>query len=348
MRRGILLRQSPQCFLVVVSLFMVESIAPLSGQTTAPLQTSPVPNSPRVASDYLIGPRDVLAISVADMPEIREKENFRVTDAGYILLPTLHDPLKAEGLTASELSERIAQSLRDADILRDPIVNVYVEEFHSRTVTVLGAVAKPSVYPLEKPTTLLEALSKAGGLTPTSGRALTIMRKGPLNESNVTNNGPGQAGEVSQTIDLAKLMQGKDPSLNIEVRDGDVISVSTAPIIYVVGAVGKPGGFALQDPSSGLTVLQALAEAQGYSSVAKPKESLIIRRSASGQDREKIPINLKAIMEGKLPDQWLEANDILFVPESAAKRNLHAWGNALGNGLITGVAIYGLGPKISK
>jgi len=174
------------------------------------------------------------------------------------------------------------------------------------------------------------------------------MRKAPPVESNVTNNGPGQASESTQTIDLAKLMQGKDPSLNIDVRDGDVISVSTAPIVYVVGAVGKPGGFALQDPSSGLTVLQALAEAQGYNSVAKPKESLIIRRSASGDDREKIPIDLKAIMEGKLPDQWLEGNDILFVPESATKRNLRAWGNAFGNALITGVAIYGIAPLISK
>jgi len=171
MRRNILPRNSLQWVGVTSFLLIFSLSAPLLGQTTAPSHAAPAPNTPGAPIDYLIGPRDVLAISVADMPEIREKENFRVTDTGYVVLPMLHDPLKAEGLTASELSDRIARALRDADILREPIVNVYVEEFHSRTVTVLGAVARPSVYPLQKPTTLLEALSMAGGLTPTSGRA---------------------------------------------------------------------------------------------------------------------------------------------------------------------------------
>jgi len=351
MRRHIIERHFLRLAGAAVFFLIVVFAPPLSGQATPALNPAPASNSRSSPSDYLIGPRDVLAISVADLPEIKtgkDDAKFRVAETGYIFLPMLSNPIKADGLTTSELSERIARALRDADILRDPIVSVYVEEFHSRTVTVLGAVDKPSVYPLAKPTTLLEALSMAGGLTLTAGSALTIIRKNPVPESEATKMDPGQLGESSRTIDLAKLMLGKDPSLNIRVRDGDTLSVSTAPIVYVVGAVNKPGGFTLQDPNSGLTVLQALAEAQGYNSIAKPKESLIIRRSASGQERQKISINLKGIMEGKVPDQWLEANDILFVPESGTKKNLRAWGNAIGHGLISGVTIYGLGPRIAK
>lgn len=346
MRRQIIERHFLRLVGATVFFLIVVFAPPLSGQATPALNPAPAPNSRSSPSDYLIGPRDVLTISVADLPEIKDK--VRVTETGYIVLPTLSNAVKAEGLTASELSERIARALRAADVLRDPIVSVYVEEFHSRTVTLLGSVMKPSIYPLAKPTTLLEALSMAGGLTPTAGSALTVIRKNPAPGSEETKMDSGQLGGSSQAIDLGRLMLGKDPSLNMEVRDGDTISVSTAPIVYVVGAVNKPGGYALQDPNSGLTVLQALAEAQGYNSIAKPKESLIIRRSASGQDRQKISINLKGIMEGSLPDQWLEANDILFVPESGAKKNLRAWGNAIGNGLITGVTIYGLGPLIAK
>lgn len=352
MRRRIMERHFLRLAGAAVFFLTVVFAPPLSGQATPALNPAPAPNSRSSPSDYLVGPRDVLTISVADLPEInagkKDDGKFRVTETGYIVLPTLSNPIKAEGLTASEVSERIARALRDADILRDPIVSVYVEEFHSRTVTVLGSVVKPSVYSLAKPTTLLEALSMASGLTPTAGNVVTIIRKNPAPESEATKMDSGQLGGSSRAIDLAKLMLGKDPSLNIEVRDGDTISVSTAPIVYVVGAVNKPGGFALQDPNSGLTILQALAEAQGYNSIAKPKESLIIRRSASGQDRQKISINLQGIMEGKVPDQWLEANDILFVPESGTKKNLRSWGSAIGNGLITGVAIYGLGPMIAK
>ena len=276
----------------------------------------------RVA-DYAIGPGDVLRISVSDAPELSGK--FRVTDSGFLALPTLLTPVKAEGLTALELTNAIVKALQAAELIREPVVNVFVEEYHSRTVTVLGAVAKPSVYPLQKPTTVLELLSMAGGLAATAGPTLTIARQEQSASMEGTTGGtPAEPPEKSTlSIDLNKLMTGKDPSLNLEVRPGDVVSVSTAPVIYVVGAVNKPGAFVLQDQRASMTALKAMGLVGGLTGVAAGSRSVIIRKSADGQKQE-LHIDLAKLMHGKLEDQALLGDDILFVPDSRMKKGMAA------------------------
>jgi len=116
--------------------------------------------------EYKIGSGDVLAVSVADAPEFGGK--FRVPDTGLIEIPGVSGQLRAEGQSPSELAHTIREALIAAKQLRDPRVSVYVDEFHGRTVTVLGAVAKPSVYPIAKRTNVREALSLAGGTLPNS------------------------------------------------------------------------------------------------------------------------------------------------------------------------------------
>ncbi len=303
------------------------------------------PSNPRV--DYTIGPGDILIVSIAESPELSGK--YRITQTGYLVLPMVPRPIRAEGLSPRQISQAIAESLKTADLVREPTVNVFVEEYHSRTLTVLGAVAKPSVYPLEKPTTVLEALSVAGGLIPTSGNELTLIRN---DVDHLTENSqPGDSAKASDSrvkIDLAKLLKGEDPSLNILVRPGDVISVAAAPVVYIVGAVIKPGGYVLQDPASGITILQALAMAEGLNSIAAPNRTLIIRRASNGEPKEKIQLDLKRMLEGRLPDRTLEANDIVFVPESRTKKNVMAFTREGVSGLVTGVSIYGLGPRIAR
>jgi len=328
----------PVCTWILLALFSL--VLPVFGQSDRPAPAGPATAPQKDAADYVIGPEDVLTIAVADSPELSGK--FRVSEAGDLALPDLPAPVKAEGCTEQQLSRVIADALQAAELLRDPMVHVFVEEYHSRTVTVLGAVTKPSVYPLQKPTTLLEVLSLAGGLLPTAGNTAVLVRK----------NQPSRAGGASDpdrplpdndstsTIDLAKLMLGKDPSLNVEVRAGDVVSVATAPLIYVVGAVMKPGGFVLQDPHSGITVLEALARAEGLKRTASAGSSLIVRRSGSGSNRQEIPIDVSRLMAGKLGDEPLEPNDILFIPESGTKRILSKVGDAALQAL-TGLAIYG-------
>jgi len=284
-------------------------------------------NAETRVADYVIGPGDVLAVSVLDAGELSGR--FRVTESGFLTLPSLPTQLKAEGLTALELSKAIGKALQAAELVREPIVNVYVEEYHSRTVTVLGAVNKPSVYPLQKPTTVLELLSMAGGLMPTAGPTLTLTRQDqPAGTQGATaDNAAGSAGKSTVSIDMNKLMTGKDPSLNLEVRPGDVVSVSTAPVIYVVGAVNKPGAFVLQDQQANMTALKAMGLVGGLTGIAAGNRSVIFRKSADGQNQQ-LPIDLTKLMHGKAQDQPLLGEDILFVPDSRTKKSMRVMADA--------------------
>src|SRR5205085_3890675 len=122
------------------------------------------------------GTGDVLTIVVSYAPEIGGK--VRVSEDGLVVAPGLPTPVKASGLTPTGLGQRIAEELKQAQIIREPIVSVFVEEYHSRTISVLGAVTKPSIYPLDHPIPILEAISLANGLLPTAGGSLTLIRKG--------------------------------------------------------------------------------------------------------------------------------------------------------------------------
>jgi polysaccharide export outer membrane protein len=298
------------------------------------------PSEKAVSGDYVLGPGDVLTIMIADSPELSGK--YRVGNDGRLSIPQVPTPIEAKGLTSAQLSKKIGDALKAAELLKDPVVNVFVEEYHSRYVTVVGAVAKPAVYPLDRPTTLLETLSLAGGLTPQAGNQLTLTHSSRSSENPATS-----AGQSSRTIDLAKLMQGKDPSLNIEVRPGDVIHVSQAPIVYVVGAVSKPGGFVVQNPESGMTVLQALAMAEGLQPAAARNRTVLIHRSAEGKERQEVPIDLGKLMAGKTRDQYLQPNDILFVPESGTKKTLQAMGRTAEQAVV-GIATYGAGLRLGR
>ena len=316
-------------------------------------QTSERPSAPattseeKVRGDYVVGPGDILEVKVADSPEMSGK--YRVSEKGDLALPLLPNPIKVGGLASPEVSREISEAIKAADILRKPAVSVFVEQYHSRSVMVLGAVGKPGVYPLEKPTNMLEVISLAGGLTPAAGTTLTVTRKGEPRgrESSSGTDRVQPARDTKLTIDLGKLVAGNDPSLDIEAQPGDVLNVSNAPVVYVVGAVAKPGGFVLQDPRSGLTVLQALALAEGFRAAAAPGRTVIVRRSADGKDHQEIPINLNKVMTGKLEDHVLLANDILFIPESGMKKGLRKLGDAALSA-ASNVAGYGFGYRLAQ
>jgi len=217
---------------------------------------------------------------------------------------------------------------------------------------VVGAVVRPGLYPIETHTTVLQAISEAGGLLPDAGNIVTVAKAGTQAAATLkaTAAKPQNAGRPGMDangkpavqkasfqppmsdrdvvrLDFGKLVSGKDPSVNIEVRAGDVVSVGTAPVVYIVGAVVRPGAFAIQSNDSKVTVLQAIALVQGMTPVASPKHAIIVRNSASLKERREIPVNLDKLKTGKQPDQYLQANDILFIPESGMKKSLHALGS---------------------
>jgi polysaccharide export outer membrane protein len=318
--------------LPLLSLF-IAALVPLRAQEQ-------MSGSNREVQNYLIGPGDVLTVSVAYIPDIGGK--IRVSDNGSIAVPGLPGEMKAAGATASVLAQEIAKDLKTALIVRDPIVTIYLDEYRSRTITVLGAVTKPSVYPLEKPTTLLEGLSMAGGLLPTAGGEVTLIRKGrTLPIGHIT-------GETnSATISLGKLMSGQDTSLNIELQAGDVVSVAVAPVVYVLGAVNKPGGFTLEGTNSGMTVLQAIAKAEGTKSTAATQRSIIVRRGPDTSEKRIIAIDLRDLASGKHSDLDIDLrnNDVLYIPESGIKKTMKTLGEIAVQG-ATGVAVYGLGYRV--
>jgi polysaccharide export outer membrane protein len=319
------------CLAFLVAVGVASSAVPVAAQNLT------ASNATAGVEDYKIGPADVLSITVTDAPEFGGK--FRVSDTGVIQMIGLSEPLLAEGLTPIELSQCIRKGLIDAKQLRNPKVNVFIDEYHGRTITVLGSVSKPSVYSLTKRTTVLEALSFAGGALPNSGNTVTVVRGGASAEA--TGNPVGSV----QIIDVARLSRGEDVSANIEVRNGDVINVSPAQVIYVVGAVTKPGGYVLSNPTEGISVVQAVALAEGFKPLAATHEGLIIRQSTSEQARREIPVDIEAFMKGKEADLVLAPNDILYIPVSGKKKALKVMGD-IAMATINGIAIYGIGYKI--
>jgi polysaccharide export outer membrane protein len=302
--------------------------AQTSGAATAQLAPSEASN------DYTIGAGDVISVSMPEAQEFGGK--FRVSDSGTVDIPGLASSVNAAGETPAELARSIRQALIDAKQLRDPKVTVFVDEFHGRRITVLGAVTKPAVYPLDHRTTVLEAVSMAGGALPGAGSAVTIVRGKASAEATGT-----AVGSV-QIIDLARLSRGEDPAANVEVQNGDVISVSAAQIVYVVGAVIKPGGFVMSNPSAGISVVQAIAMAEGFNGVAATNRAVIMRQSTNDMARQEIPVDISQMIGGKTADVLLAPNDILYIPESGAKKALKALGQ-VALAAADGVAIYGVG-----
>ena len=305
-----------------------------SAQTLATSPQAGNAASGTASEEYTLGPGDVLSVSIPEAQEFGGR--FRVSDSGLIEIPGLAAPIRAEGESPMELAHTIRQALIDAKQLRDPKVTVFVEEFHGRRITVLGAVAKPSVYPLERRTTVLDALSMAGGALPGAGNTVTIVRGPASAEATGT-----PVGSV-QIIDLSRLGKGEDATVNVQVENGDVISVSAAQVVYVVGAVIKPGGFVMSNPSAGISVVQALAMAEGFTSVAATSRGLVIRQSTSDAARQEIPVDLAHMLSGKATDMLLAPNDILYIPESGAKKTLKALAE-IAMSAANGVAIYGVG-----
>ena len=296
------------------------SLGPVAAQNIAavnsaiPLKSS---NPAPVAYALRISSGDLLDVAVFDTPELSDK--VRVDEHGTIALPVAGD-LPVSGLTADEAARAIEKKLLDADILRHPHVSVTVLEYATQGVTVAGEVKNPGVYPLLGAHGVIDLISAAGGTTPNAGKGVTVThRDDPAHPAVVTlDSKPGGIGAV-----------------NAEVRPGDTIMVSHAGIVYVVGDVGKPGGFLIEN-NDRLTVLQAVALAQGTNRTASLNHARLIRKT--GETREELPIPLNKILANNAPDQLLADGDILFVPTSGPKNAMRDVESILP--AVTGAAIY--------
>ena len=250
------------------------------------------------AAPVQISAGDLLEIGVFDTPELAGK--VRVNSDGEITLP-LVGALHVGGLSPEQVQDLLASSLHDKNFVKDAQVSVFVAEYASQAVYVLGEVVKPGPYPLMGSHRLLDFISAAGGFTPRAGKTITLK----------TSADP----DHPQTIGPASAEKDANP----EIAAGDSILISQAGIVYVLGDVTRPGGFML-DRQDTLTIMQALALAEGTLSTAAKSSAKLIRTTANG--REEIPVNLEAILKSKSTDLAMQSNDILFVPGSTTKKVL--------------------------
>ncbi|HXA48840.1 MAG TPA: polysaccharide biosynthesis/export family protein [Candidatus Acidoferrum sp.] len=254
-----------------------------------------------------IGPRDLIAIQVYDSPEMTR--TARVGADGYFRLPMLKQRIKAEGLMPVDLEVSLAQALEDEGLIIEPFVTVTVAEYSSRPISVLGAVKLPLTFQASSPVTLLEAITRAGGLAPENGPEILISKTQP---------GPnGEQTSLIQRVPVKALIDAADPDANIVLTGGEEIRVPEAGKVYVVGNVKKPGAFAVQDGAES-SVLKMLAVAEGLAPFAG-KQAFIYRREGNGAKNE-IPIELSKIMDRKSPDTPLLPNDVLYIPDNRNKR----------------------------
>ena len=253
-----------------------------------------------------IGAGDLVEMSVFDTPELSGK--LRVSNTGDIFLP-LVGTLHVQGLKAQEAQSLIRQKFIDGGFLKDPQVTVFISEYATQGVSVVGEVHKPGVYPAFGSHRLLDYISLAEGLTPLAGTTITITHIGH----------PDQPEHF-------KMVAGSAPSLenNPEILPGDTIFVEKTGLVYVVGDVVRPGGFPM-DHDEHLTIMQLIALAQGTNYTAAKGSVRLIRTTPAG--REEIPIDLKKIFAAKAEDMKLQDNDILFVPNSLARSALKAVGS---------------------
>jgi polysaccharide export outer membrane protein len=292
----------------------------------------------RIGPNYLIGPEDILSIDVFDVPEL-SKFDVQVGNDGTITVPLI-GAVKAAGLTQAQLRDDLAQEW-GRKYLNHPQVTLYLKEFKSRPVYVVGSVAKPGVYYMTGRRTLVEVLAMAGGLAgggSGAGKELFVERASGF-EDLPQQDGINQIAPDKVSVQLKKLLYSEDSALNIELKPFDTISVSRPGIVYLAGAFNRPGGYVLTDKDT-ITVLEAVAMAGGIGGNARTSEAKIIRRSSeSAISGTTIAIDLKKIMKGKSPDLVLAANDIFLLPNSTAKGVVKGTAGSV-MGIVTGLVIY--------
>jgi len=298
------------------------------------------------AVDTPIGTGDLLHIDVFDVPELSRE--LRVSDTGEISFPLIPGRVHAAGLTPFQLESQLEQLLLENGLVSHPQVSVFVKEQNSQPISVVGAVAKPMVYQVIRPTTLLEVLADAGGITDDAGSVVIVTRSGhagadPVEApSGAAADPPADPAEDTQTITirLMDLLDSGDSKFNISVYGGDVISVPKAGIVYVMGAgVAQPGGYVLQGHGDQITVLRAIALAHGLTGFAKSDDATIMRTNPLTGKRDEIAVHIKQIEKHKADDLAMKSNDILYVPDSTGKKILAKGGEAA-LGITTAVVVY--------
>lgn len=255
---------------------------------------------PKDISDLRIAPGDLLNVSVYDAPEFTN--GYRVDPAGSLTLP-LCGKVDVQGMTLAEAARHIEAALKDGQILVQPQVNVDIAQYAGQYVTVMGEVVNPGRVALIAPTSLGEVLAESGGVTVLAGAHIRIRH------------GLGEAAPEDDVPYSRGL--GTRETASILVRPGDSVIVPRAGVVYILGAVSKPGGYVMQEDGK-LNVAEALAMAGGTIMTANTGGLRVIRRNPDGTVLD-FSLSYDRIAKGKQAPLALQAQDIVYVPMSKIK-----------------------------
>jgi polysaccharide export outer membrane protein len=282
-------------------------------QTAAPAPATPIAAATQA---NVIGVDDQIVVRVADNPDLSDKPQ-RVDPNGEIRLPMI-GRVQAGGLTPQQLEAELTS--RYKVFLNEPDVMVAVLESRSQPVSVVGAVATPGVRQVDGRKSLVEMLLMAGGAASDAGPTVTVTRRlerGRIPLLTAKDDSSGQFSTVD--IELRPLLEGRSPAMDIQLQPNDVITVSKAEMIFVIGEVGKAGPLPLLRGNS-MTILEAVSSAGGVLRTAAAGDARILRAAAPNQVRAETPVDIPKILAGKANDIALNPGDILVVPDSTSKR----------------------------
>lgn len=259
----------------------------------------------------------LLSMSVYDEPELATQA--RVDDKGNVTLPLI-GAVHVAGTTVAAAQKTVEDKYRDAQILKNPQISLNVVQYPNSNVMVLGEVETPGRFPMLAPHSLQDVIAMAGGETKLAGDTVQVEDK----DNHAVHNYHYVRGEDENSLQ------------NALINPGDTVRVLRAGIVYVLGAVYRPGGYVMQENGS-LNVAQAVSLAQGTLMQARIGGMRVIRRESDGTLKD-IPISYKHIMNGKEPPLELEAQDIVYVPVSKVKSVFTSGANIVGE--TSSAAIY--------
>ena len=330
---------------------------------------------PSQPSDYVIGAGDLVSVQVFDVPEMSRE--LRVSQTGTIGMPLVPVRLQVAGLTEIQAERKITEVLEAKGLISHPEVSVTVKEKKSRPITIVGAVAHPQVYEADRQVTLIDVLAQAGGITSDASDHVIVTRPErdqsqdaappqtdaatdaapTLSTASGATPAPAAATKPAAeplppqappplvntiTVNLSQILEAGDMANNVVIQPGDVVTVPHAGIVYVLGAVSRPGGYTVTNDRAQLSTLKVLSLAGGLDRTAKSDHAVIVRKDATGQQQQ-VDVDLKKILKFESEDVQLRPSDILYVPRSAGKQAaLRA--AELATAIGTGVLIYRLVP----
>jgi polysaccharide export outer membrane protein len=317
----------------MVAISLIASLTNIHAQQAQTVAApSEVPNVPAASASgsssksadymYRIGPGDLLTISILNRPKI-SSDGIRVDGRGMIQMPLIDGDIQAACRTESELAKDIAAHY--VEYLKNPNVRVFVKEYQSQPVAVIGAVTTPGRFQLQRRVRLLELLSFAGGPAERAGTNVQI-----IHASGVSCYEPEAAvppSDISSfdSYNLNELLSGDDKS-NPYLQSGDIVSLPAADQAFVVGNVFRPSAIPLKEP---VRVSQAIAMAGGTLPATKSDQIRIIRQVSKTKTKQVIQVDLKAITQRHAEDIVLQANDIVDVPSSGTKVFLNSLAGAV-------------------